>query len=57
LSSNAIALAKNGGTVGMGAGQVNRVGAVEIAINKLGTRLVAVFWLLMVSSHLAIQWS
>jgi len=38
LSSNAIALAKNGGTVGMGAGQVNRVGAVEIAIKQAGDK-------------------
>jgi len=38
LSSNAIALAKNGGTIGLGAGQVNRVGAVEIAIKQAGEK-------------------
>ena len=34
VKSNAIVLAKNGMTVGIGAGQMSRIDAVEIAINK-----------------------
>jgi len=33
VKSNAIALAKNGATVGVGAGQMNRVGAAKIALD------------------------
>ncbi len=38
VKSNAIVLAKDGTTVGIGAGQPNRVGAVEIAITVAGDR-------------------
>lgn len=38
LSSNAIALVKNQGTVGLGGGQVNRVGAAQIAIKQAGEK-------------------
>lgn len=38
VKSNAIVLAKNGATVGIGAGQPNRVGAVEIAVKVAGER-------------------
>lgn len=34
IKSNGIVLAKNGKTIGMGPGQVNRVGALEIAIRQ-----------------------
>lgn len=34
--SNAIVLAKNGGLVGIGMGQVNRVDAVQLAVNRAG---------------------
>ncbi|MEB3751891.1 bifunctional phosphoribosylaminoimidazolecarboxamide formyltransferase/IMP cyclohydrolase [Geobacillus icigianus] len=36
VKSNAIVLAKNGMTVGVGAGQMNRVGAAKIAIEQAG---------------------
>ncbi len=39
IKSNAILLAKNNATVGVGAGQVSRVDAVDIAIKKAGTEL------------------
>lgn len=38
VKSNAIVLARNGATVGIGAGQPNRVGAVEIAVKVAGDR-------------------
>jgi len=38
VKSNAIVLAKGGSTVGIGAGQPNRVGAVEIAVKVAGVR-------------------
>jgi phosphoribosylaminoimidazolecarboxamide formyltransferase/IMP cyclohydrolase len=38
LKSNAIVLVKDGGTVGIGAGQMSRVDAVEIACRKAGER-------------------
>jgi phosphoribosylaminoimidazolecarboxamide formyltransferase/IMP cyclohydrolase len=38
VKSNAIVLAKNGMTVGVGSGQPNRVGAVEIAVHGAGER-------------------
>lgn len=38
VKSNAIVLAKNGMTVGIGAGQMSRVDSVEIAIKKAGSR-------------------
>ncbi|HEY3248653.1 MAG TPA: bifunctional phosphoribosylaminoimidazolecarboxamide formyltransferase/IMP cyclohydrolase [bacterium] len=38
VKSNAIVLAKQGATVGIGAGQPNRVGAVEIAAKAAGDR-------------------
>lgn len=37
LKSNAIAIVKNGQSVGLGAGQVSRVDAVRIALEKAGT--------------------
>lgn len=38
VKSNAIVLAKGGATVGIGSGQPNRVGAVEIAVKVAGER-------------------
>lgn len=38
VKSNAIVLAKNGQTIGIGAGQMNRVGAAGIAIHQAGTQ-------------------
>jgi phosphoribosylaminoimidazolecarboxamide formyltransferase/IMP cyclohydrolase len=38
VKSNAIVLVKDGGTVGIGAGQMSRVDAVEIACRKAGDR-------------------
>jgi phosphoribosylaminoimidazolecarboxamide formyltransferase/IMP cyclohydrolase len=38
VKSNAIVLAKDGTTVGIGGGQVDRVGAAGIAIAKAGVR-------------------
>jgi phosphoribosylaminoimidazolecarboxamide formyltransferase/IMP cyclohydrolase len=38
VKSNAIVLGKNRATVGVGAGQMSRVDAVEIAISKAGDR-------------------
>jgi len=38
VKSNAIVLARSGATVGIGAGQPNRVGAVEIAVKVAGGR-------------------
>ncbi|MGB3635659.1 MAG: bifunctional phosphoribosylaminoimidazolecarboxamide formyltransferase/IMP cyclohydrolase [Rubrobacteraceae bacterium] len=38
VKSNAIVLAKDGGTVGVGAGQMSRVESAEIAVNKAGAR-------------------
>ncbi|WJQ10886.1 bifunctional phosphoribosylaminoimidazolecarboxamide formyltransferase/IMP cyclohydrolase [Geobacillus stearothermophilus] len=40
VKSNAIVLAKNGMTVGVGAGQMNRVGAANIAIEQAGEQAV-----------------
>ncbi|AUI36624.1 bifunctional phosphoribosylaminoimidazolecarboxamide formyltransferase/inosine monophosphate cyclohydrolase [[Bacillus] caldolyticus] len=40
VKSNAIVLAKNGMTVGVGAGQMNRVGAAKIAIEQAGEQAV-----------------
>lgn len=39
LKSNAILIAKNNATVGVGVGQVSRVDAVDIAINKAGDHI------------------
>ena len=38
VKSNAIVLTKNFGTVGIGAGQMNRVGAAKIAVEQAGTK-------------------
>lgn len=38
VKSNAIVLVKNGQTIGIGAGQMNRVGAAQIAINQAGAK-------------------
>lgn len=38
VKSNAIVLAKNGATVGIGAGQMSRVDSTEIAVHKAGER-------------------
>jgi len=38
VKSNAIVLARDGMTVGVGAGQMNRVGAARIAIEQAGDR-------------------
>jgi len=38
IKSNAIALAKNRATVGIGAGQMSRIDSVEIAVKKSGNR-------------------
>ncbi|MBT9166971.1 MAG: Bifunctional purine biosynthesis protein PurH [Syntrophomonadaceae bacterium] len=38
VKSNAIVLVKNGQTVGIGAGQMNRVGAAKIAIEQAGSK-------------------
>lgn len=38
VKSNAIVLAKNKQTIGVGAGQMNRVGAADIAIKQAGTK-------------------
>ncbi len=38
VKSNAIVVAKEGKTLGIGAGQMNRVGAAEIALKQAGTR-------------------
>lgn len=38
VKSNAIVLVKDGGTVGIGAGQMSRVDSVEIACRKAGDR-------------------
>jgi phosphoribosylaminoimidazolecarboxamide formyltransferase/IMP cyclohydrolase len=40
LKSNSIALVKDGGTVGVGAGQMSRVDSVEIACRKAGDRAI-----------------
>ncbi len=40
VKSNAIVLAKNGMTVGVGAGQMNRVGAANIAIEQAGEQAI-----------------
>ncbi|WP_226683065.1 bifunctional phosphoribosylaminoimidazolecarboxamide formyltransferase/IMP cyclohydrolase [Sutcliffiella horikoshii] len=40
VKSNAIVLAKEGQTVGVGAGQMNRVGAAKIAIEQAGEKAV-----------------
>jgi len=38
VRSNAIVLAKNGATLGIGAGQTNRVGSVKLAVEAAGAR-------------------
>jgi len=38
VKSNAIVLVKNGQTIGIGAGQMNRVGAAKIAIEQAGSK-------------------
>ena len=38
VKSNAIVLAKNKQTIGIGAGQMNRIGAAEIAIKQAGDK-------------------
>lgn len=38
VKSNAIVLAKNGRTIGIGAGQMNRVGAAKIALEQAGDK-------------------
>jgi phosphoribosylaminoimidazolecarboxamide formyltransferase/IMP cyclohydrolase len=40
VKSNAIVLVKNGRTIGIGAGQMNRVGAAKIAIEQAGEKAV-----------------
>ena len=39
VKSNAVVIAKNGATVGIGAGQMSRVDAVKIALSKAGERV------------------
>jgi len=38
VKSNAIVLTKDGGTIGVGAGQMNRVGSAKIAIEQAGAK-------------------
>ncbi|NLY90324.1 MAG: bifunctional phosphoribosylaminoimidazolecarboxamide formyltransferase/IMP cyclohydrolase, partial [Firmicutes bacterium] len=38
VKSNAIVLVKNGRTIGIGAGQMNRVGAAKIALEQAGAQ-------------------
>jgi len=38
VKSNAIVIAKQGQTIGIGAGQMNRIGAVEIALKQAGSQ-------------------
>jgi len=38
VKSNAIVVAKDGATIGVGAGQMNRVGSVEIALHQAGEK-------------------
>lgn len=52
VKSNAILLAKNGQTVGVGAGQMNRVGAAEIAFRQAGEKAKDASLLQMPFSHL-----
>lgn len=40
VKSNAIALARDGATVGIGAGQMSRVDSSEIAVKKAGDRVL-----------------
>lgn len=40
VKSNAIVLAKGGQTIGIGAGQMNRIGAAEIAIDQAGQKAI-----------------
>ncbi len=52
VKSNAIVLAKDRQIIGVGAGQMNRVGAVEIAARQAGgTRPKVQLWLLMPFPH------
>ena len=40
MKSNAIVIAKDGATVGVGMGQVNRVDAARLAVERAGDRVV-----------------
>lgn len=43
VKSNAIAITKNLTTIGIGAGQMNRVGSIKIAINQAGEEVQGAF--------------
>ena len=52
--SNGILIARDGTTVGLGAGQVSRVDAVHMALRKGGENVEVVFLPQMLFSHLEI---
>lgn len=52
VRSNAIVVAKDGQSLGVGAGQMNRVGSARIALEAAGEKAQGLFWPVMVSSRL-----
>ncbi len=55
VKSNAIVLTNGQMTVGVGAGQMNRVGSADIAIKQASERMKERLWVLMPSSRWVIQ--
>ena len=56
MKSNAIVLAKDDMTIGVGAGQMNRVGSAKIAITQAGEKHKVAHLHLMLSSQCQIHW-
>ena len=56
VKSNAIVLAKDDMTIGVGAGQMNRVGSAKIAITQAGEKHKVAHLHLMLSSQCQIHW-
>ena len=54
VKSNAIVIAKDQKTIGIGAGQMNRVGAAKIALKAAEDYVLMLSWPAMVFSHLQI---
>ncbi len=55
VKSNAIVLVKDDMTIGVGAGQMNRVGAAKIAIEQAGEKAQGLDWQVTLSSQCQIQ--
>lgn len=57
VKSNAIVVSNRYQTLGIGAGQMNRVGSVKLAIEQAGEKHKQLFWQAMLISQWMIRWN